>query len=253
MVNWIENKTYRKVTMKIKSFHPIHAAAKELMQELAFSPTFDTWKCAVILATLQDHWDTNRLSPKVFACIGDGHGFLSALIHRIIPDSRIYCIDLPKTLIFQVVTHQRADPVAKFSLLPAMAPSAVSFVLPQHVENIPDNIDCCINVASMQEMNPFSIESYFKFLRKRSTPSSRFYCVNREKKVLPDGEVCEFSNYPWHKKDRIFIDGPCEYYKHFISRITQPYGPRLLGVRIPFVNYFDGIHLHRLVNLHPSA
>ena len=71
MVNWIENKTYRKVTMKIKSFHPIHAAAKELMQELAFSPTFDTWKCAVILATLQDHWDTNRLSPKVFACIGD--------------------------------------------------------------------------------------------------------------------------------------------------------------------------------------
>ena len=53
----------------------------------------------------------------------------------------------------------------------------ITFVLPQDIERITDEIDCAINIASMQEMNEFSITSYFTFLRRRSTPRSRFYSV----------------------------------------------------------------------------
>ena len=102
--------------------------------------------------------------------------------------------------------------------------------------------------ASMQEMNEFSIASYFSFLRRRSSPSSRFYCANRLWKQLPGGEIASFNDYPWQEDDEIFFDGPCPYYTHFFARYTLANGPRVLG-RVPFINYCDGIHMHRLVRL----
>ena len=112
-------------------------------------------------------------------------------------------------------------------------------------------VDCAINIASMQEMNEFSIASYFMFLRRSTTPSSRFYCVNRLRKDLPGGEVTSFKDYPWQEDDEVFIDGPCPYYAHFFGHPMLPKGPRVLGVRVPFVNYFDGIMMHRLARLAP--
>jgi hypothetical protein len=214
--------------------------------------TFDVWKQSVALAVLVDHWTAFNLSPKTFALIGDGYGFLGALIRRHLPDARIYSIDLPKILVFQAYTHERAGSGASMSIMSTrQRPTSITFVQPQDADAISDEIDCAVNIASMQEMTDLSIAAYFKFLRQRSTPSSRFYCVNRLRKELPGGEVTTFKDYPWQEDDEVFINGPCPYYTHILAR-TMPKGPRVLGMRVPFVNHFDGATMHRLVRLAPG-
>jgi hypothetical protein len=76
-----------------------------------------------------------------------------------------------------------------------------------------------------------------------------FYCCNRKRKVLVGGEVLEFKDYPWHPKDLHLVDETCPWHKYYVSFTTRPSGPRLLDVRIPFVNYYDGPTLHRLTRL----
>jgi len=239
------------VTARLRSHASIWKKAKRLADDLTFDLTFDVWKQSVALSLLADHWAANNLSPRIFAVIGDGYGFLGALIRRHFPDSRIYSIDLPKILVFQARTHELADAGASMSIMSEKsAPAAITFVQPKDLETIPDQIDCAFNIASMQEMNDHSISSYFKFLRAHSTPSSRFYCVNRQHKELPGGEIRRFIDYPWQNDDEVFIDGICPYYTH-IAGHTESNGPRIFGVRVPFINHFDGPIMHRLVHLAP--
>jgi hypothetical protein len=127
----------------------------------------------------------------------------------------------------------------------------ITFVHPKDIELIPDGIDCAIALVSMQEMNAFSIASYFEFLRRRSTLRSRFYYVGRLRKELPGGEIVRFYDHPWREDDEVFIDGPCPYLTHFFDQYKYPNGPQLLGVRVPFINYWDGASWHRLVRLAP--
>lgn len=250
-VRVVERVSYRRVTMRLKNYSSVWRTSVALARDLSFALTFDVWKQAVALAVLMDHWEARNLSPRTFALIGDGYGFLGALIRRHIPEARIYCIDLPKMLVFQAYTHELADPAAKMSLLHRGESSGanVVFALPKDIETISDQIDCAVNIASMQEMKPTSIQAYFAFLRRRRGNGSRFYCVNRLCKELPGGEVADFYGYPWRQDDEVFIDEPCPYYSHFFSPSTLRNGPRFLGVRVPFVNYFDGVHMHRLVRL----
>ena len=199
--------------------------------------TFDTWKQTVALSYVLDHCHLNGLAPQTFAVIGDGPGFLSTLIRRQFPNSKIYCIDLPKILIFQAQAHMLSQPDVSMSILsaPHINTTDVTFVQPKDIQKLPETIDCAFNICSMQEMDSHSIEEYFKFLRERSVSTSRFYCVNRLSKKMPDGQIINFLSYPWHQEDLIFMDG----------------GPRAFGVRIPLVNYFDGPIHHRLVHLDP--
>lgn len=245
-----ERLTYWPVITRLRSHRSVWKTTRRLADDLSVDLTFDVWRQSVVLGVLADHWTAYDLSPRTFALIGDGHGFLGALIRRQFPQSRVYCIDLPKMLVFQARTHELAERSASMSMMStnSVRPTAITFVLPKDVEVISDQIDCAVSMASMQEMNDHSIASYFKFLRQRSTPSSRFYCVNRLRKELPGGEVTNFEDYPWQEDDEVFIDGPCPYYTHYVSR-TEPKGPRVLGVRVPFVNHFDGTIMHRLVHL----
>jgi len=238
----LERASYRSVTNSLQSYPRVWWTATRLARECAFGLTFDIWKSAVALSVLMDHWSAAQLSPTTVALIGDGYGFFGALMHRLLPGARLYCMDLPKILAFQVRTHETADPEAALSFLSARGAGKadITFVLPQEVERVEEDIDCAVNIASMQEMNPFTIAAYFAFLRRRSTSRSRFYCVNRLSKTLPGGEGVRFHAYPWCEDDEVFIDGPCPYYTHFLSFQT------------PWVNAFDGMHMHRLVRLAPE-
>lgn len=251
-----ERWSYRRVTARLHTFPTIWSLTKRLLRDLQGGPDFHALKSAYALATLADHWAASQLSPKVFALIGDGDGFFGALLRRYLAEIRIYCIDLPKILVFQAHTHGLADPRAAMSLFPAQHRTEkggeIIFVFPQDIERIPEAIDCAVNIASMQEMNAFTIASYFAFLRRRSTPRSRFYCVNRLRKELVGGEVAHFSRYPWRSDDEVFLDGPCPYYTHFFSSETSPNGPRVFGRRVPSVNHFDGPTVHRLARLAPE-
>ena len=254
ILHGLERLSYRSATAQLKPYTRIWGLARRLADDLSAHPNFYVLKSACALAVLVEHWDAHGISPRTFALIGDGYGFLGALIRRWLPDARLYCIDLPKTLVFQVRTHATADPGATTSLLSGSGPvreTEIVFVLPQAVEDITETIDCAINIASMGEMSDSSIRSYFTFLRRRSAAHSRFYCVNRLRKELPGGEVTDFHTYPWRSDDEIFIDGPCPYYRYFFSPSTRALGPRLFGVRVPYINYFDGVMMHRLVHLTP--
>lgn len=254
LLHTMDRWSYRLVTAPLQAYPRVWRVAKRLIRDLSAHPNYTLHKSACILSLLVDHWTTYGVPPKTVALIGDGQGILGALIRRYLPGVRLYCIDLPKILVFQVRTHQLADPQATMALLSEDVPvqtADVTFVLPQRIERVPDQIDCAINVVSMQEMTAYSIQAYFTFLRRRSTPSSRFYCVNRLRREMPGGEVSSFYDYPWHKHDQIFIDGPCPYYTHFIAPYTLPNGPRVCGARVPCINYFDGVIFHRLVRLAP--
>ena len=58
------------------------------------------------------------------------------------------------------------------------------------------------------------------------------------------------SKSPWGPDDEIFLDGLCPYFRHWFAPYTRPGGPSVLGVRVPFVNYW-GPTIHRLVRLAP--
>ena len=251
-VQSLERLTYWNVTSPLKSYPPVWRMARRLAADLKFDLTFDVWRQAVALSVLTDHWAAYGLSHQTFALIGDGYGFLGALIRRQFPESRVYSIDLPKILIFQARTHQLANPHDTL-LVGGKETGDVVMVQPDEVESIPVGIDCAVNIASMQEMTSASIESYFTFLRRRSTSRSRFYCVNRSHKALVGGEVTNFEKYPWQSDDEVFIDARCPYISHVLARRTSGNGPRVLGVRVPFVNYLGGTQMHRLVHLAPAA
>ena len=97
-------------------------------------------------------------------------------------------------------------------------------------------VDLFINIASMQEMDPVIVHSYFDYMRKSSSKKVYFYCCNREKKVLPDGTVSEFSAYPWGDA-RILLDELCPWYQRYPTSLP------------PFWKAFDGPTHHRMAQL----
>lgn len=271
LLHAVERLSYAKVTARLASHTRVRAAATRLSSDLSRGiprlASTKRWFWAArlsherifvtALAVLLDHFQQHSLMPRTFAVIGDGDGFFGTLVRRCLPGIRLYCIDLPKTLVFQARTHEKADPGARMSLFrpgPVRDAAAdVVLVLPMDVEAIDDRIDCAVNISSMQEMTQASIGGYFTFLRRRSTPASRFYCVNHLSKEMTGGEVARFHEYPWRADDEIFIDGPCPYFTHYLAPYTLSYGPRVLGVRVPFINYFGGVIMHRLARLAPAS
>lgn len=191
-------------------------SARALAAELQGDLTFPVFKAAAALAVLVDHFESHGLAPRTLAFIGCGSGFFGTLALRVIPDSRAYFIDFPKMLLFQARSIERALPGAAMRFRGSDSDPRVTatFVPSWEAESIDDRIDCAVNMASMQEMNVHSIGAHFDFLRRRSGPQSRFYCVNRECKKMLGGEVAAFSEYPWHPDDEIFIDTVCPYYTH---------------------------------------
>ena len=99
-------------------------------------------------------------------------------------------------------------------------------------------IDLVIKVASTQEMDPPIIQEYFNDLRELASKRKiYFYCCNREEKILPDGAVARFYDYPWLETDIIIVDELC------------PWHQELYNFGFPLYSLYDGPHLHRLTTL----
>ena len=252
VVRSLERISYRSVTKQLRNYPDILSKAKLLRKDLSCDLTYTVWAQVVAVSVLVDHFQEYNLFPNVFALIGDGYGFMGALLKRQFPNSRIYLIDLPKVLIFQAKIHQLSHS-GRMQILTGDEKldryTDIVLVPPQNAELILDNIDCAVNMASMAEMNQHSITAYFKFLRDHSSDGSRFYCLNRLEKELVGGETNRFYDYPWKTDDSLFIDENCPFSTHVMSMSNSGNGPKILGVRIPFINYLDGEMIHRLVHL----
>lgn len=198
--------------------------------------------------------DKRRLNVII---IGDGYGFLASLIKQIYPHSVILLVDLGKILLFQAYYCGRAHPNCSHYLVNTRQETNQNELNYDFIYCPAENLkminnlsfDLAINIASMQEMNRETIEFYFSYLRQHLVAKNLFYCCNREKKIMPGGEVSEFSKYPWSESDIHVVDDYCPWYTYYLSYGTAKNGPKLLNYRIPFINYFDGPIRHRLTTL----
>lgn len=231
----------------------LFARAWKLAKRIGHPFTFDMYRQVCTYALLKPYLKGNR-----FLIIGDGIGFLSAFIKESDPEAKITLVDLGKTLFFQVGTIQQAHGNASCSLAVEdrygtdVVELDTDFVFcpTESLCFIEKNVfDVAININSMQEMNVETVSMYFDFIRRQLSEEGLFYCSNRVEKVMPSGEVSRFADYPWQEQDEHLVDEMCPWSAFFFDRSTLPSGPTCLGMRIPFVSYYDGPTRHRLSRL----
>ena len=103
--------------------------------------------------------------------------------------------------------------------------------------------------AFVDLLERLSINLPYKDIKNLAYNDNLFYCYNRESIELRGGEKNEFFNYPWHSEDQHSIEEVVPWHNYFLGLKRTKRGPTLLGVRIPFVNFYDGKLIHRLSTL----
>jgi hypothetical protein len=189
---------------------------------------------------------TDPLSPltssgiRKVCVIGDGYGYLGALIKSFDPGVTVTSVNLGRGLLFDAFYTSRCFPHASLIAHGQRADASPDFIfLPaeDYAELRGLNQDLIFNIASMQEMNLTVVKNYMRYIRRSDGRRSLFYCCNRMEKTLPDGEKVRFDEYGWNSDDTVVFDESCPWYQSF------PHG--LLPKWLPF----DGEIQHRLVNL----
>ncbi len=210
--------------------------------------SFDCAKQVLALAKVYGYLeptdpDSPLTSAGVTNCcvIGDGYGYLGALLKSFDPNVTVTSVNLGRGLLFDAYYTCLRFPRASLALLGDGVSSKQDFLfLPAEdygaLKNMPQ--DLVFNIASMQEMNLVVVQNYLHYIRRRANQRVLFYCCNRIEKTLPDGEIVRFDDYGWDANDVIVFDELCPWYQSF------PHGliPRWLS--------FDGKIKHRLVDLH---
>jgi hypothetical protein len=193
-----------------------------------------------------------KMPVKNILIIGDGFGVLAALMSEQYPGANIFLIDLGVTLFFQSYYLSKKFPGKSHTLLEngvtVKEGSGFYYCPAEHVQHFPEvELDLAINIASMQEMNPEMIRTYFNLLRERKT--KLFYCCNRLEKILPDGTPARIFEFPWEAEDVFLVDEVCPWHKFFVGRIGGKSVKLLDFIPIPLLRKYDGVHWHRLALL----
>jgi len=232
--------------------YKLKSSADRICRKMELDPTFDVFRQVCSLHLLNSYITSTNITGKlVIIIIGDGYGVLSALLKERYPDATIVLADLGKTLLVQALHLQRAYPQMSHELIGAVDESTETDFLYCPADEITKletlSFNIAVNIASMQEMNAHTIEAYFDLLRKSMQKNNIFYCCNRQSKTLVDGEKSELRHYPWSPDDKVLLDEECPWQKYFVSRDKSKNGPTLLNRRLPFINYYDGKTIHRIV------
>ena len=202
------------------------------------------------MSLLANHIGLNN-SPNRILIIGDGHGILSALLHMQYPKAQIFLVDLGAVLLFQSHYLNAVFPSAHQLLVreneDSIEGATFIFCPAGHLDILCNEFDLAINVASMQEMTPTVIESYFRFLRKSKT--KLFYCCNRLEKILVGGEVTRFMDYPWMLTDNHVVDELTPWHQWFFAPSFTANNIKFWGMPISFLKKYDGPHWHRLTKM----
>ncbi|TSA04189.1 MAG: putative sugar O-methyltransferase [Nitrospiraceae bacterium] len=219
--------------------------------------SYDLFRQVVALATINRHFRPRGDEKFNILVIGDGFGFLAALIKSVYPSASVLLADIGRTLFFQCLYLQVLHPQCSHVVMgsdggnrPGLPDVDFLYCQTEHLETIEDcRLHLVINVCSMQEMTTTAIARHFRYIRKHAEAGAMFYCCNRESKVLPGGEKVEFEAYPWLPTDRHLIDGYPLVYRFWFSSRVNGNGPKLCGVTVPFVDGPDGPVRHRLTVL----
>ena len=226
--------------------------AKRFVNSMGLYFSQDAFRQACTRFFLTKEISKTGIEIKNILIIGDGFGVLAALMSEQYPDANIFLIDLGVTLFFQAYYLGKKFPNKQHTLLSPkdqVKPGSGFYFCPaERLENFPmQQIDIAINIASMQEMNPDMISTYFSMLRERKT--KLFYCCNRLEKILPDGTPARIFEFPWKKEDVFLVDEECPWHEFFVGRIGGTNVKFLNLIPIPFLRKYDGVHWHRLAKL----
>jgi len=238
---------FRRLGGPLARFDDADRAAAQIVRLQDRTYDLDALRQALTAALLLEKVP-ERLSPgATVAVIGDGFGMLGALLLTLAPGVRIVSVNLSRTLLVDLVFLARALPGLKFAL--ATDAASLAMLLSDHNVRLialraedaqllaACPLDLAANVVSMQEMDPPVIAGYFKALRQGAGPPVAFYCCNRLEKMLPDGTVVRFQDYPWAGRDEILVDEPC------------PWSQFLYRGRLPVYGRDGGPIWHRLALL----
>ena len=145
--------------------------------------------------------------------IGSGTGNLASLFYYHFK-TKLFLVDLPKTLLFSYSYLSQTFPDAKI-LLPNEVESGnfelseydIVMMTPEQTSIIPDGIvDLTVNIGSMQEMTKESIDSYFDMMDRITKSKGYFFTSNRVEKIM-SGNPIRFSEYPCRDHTRtIFFE-----------------------------------------------
>jgi hypothetical protein len=183
------------------------------------------------------------LGVKDIAVIGDGYGYMGALLARLDKGVTITSINLGSGLFFDVYYTVMSMPKEKVKLLDGGAEVTIGsdrlrFLEAEHysmLSIIP--VDLYINIASMQEMELSVVNSYMQYMRNGHGGKAYFYCCNRVEKELPDGQCIKLAEYGWSEDDEVLLDELCPWYQKYPKSMPPGWYP------------FDGPIQHRLVKL----
>lgn len=198
--------------------------------------SFDCVKQILAVDLLRRHGVLRDVKTAVV--VGDGYGYMTALLGAVLPEARIVCVNLGNILFFDAYYVGQAFPNEEYGLN-AITGNGHRFIFleAEHYEALRDlPVDVFINIASMQEMDMGVIRNYFRVMRS-GKGVGYFYCCNRVEKTLPDGSVIRFDAYPWDKGDQVLVDELCPWYQR--RPVLKP----------PFWRPFGGPIQHRLVQL----
>jgi len=201
VLSWWERRSYRQLSRSLTHYPRLWIAGRRLARDLGWRDTdWEVWKQVMVASTLMQFWDTHGY-PSTTLMIGDGYGFLTALLRRSRHPGTMWSIDLPEVAALQRETFAKAHVI-------------VTVLTPDQTDQLPAVIDCAVNIASMQEMSEENVAFYFDLLRAKSRGGSHFYCSNRFVKNLGATGIRRFHDYPWSPQDHIYFDGPCPYSTH---------------------------------------
>lgn len=238
--HWLLQTPYRKHGRTFPQFSKCLKIAKSIAARQGRQFDVDILRHALTASLL-----LARLPDKAFAgpiaVIGDGFGTLSSILLEVLPQSQIVVVNLTKTLLVDSVYIKKASPRIEQALItvPGERPSARILLVRADDSAVLSSLPLtlAVNVASMQEMNPPVIASYFTQLRASPSGETWFYCCNREEKRLPDGTIVRFDEFPWESADQLLLDELCPWHQYFY----RPFPP--------FYISYDGPVRHRLARL----
>jgi hypothetical protein len=241
-----------------QKFTSIRGVAEKITARQGRANDLDVLRQVLTLSFLHQQIPDTLTSKATCNVIGDGFASMTTLLLASGSVGRIILVNLTKTLLVDLwylklwlgdeqfesqvdmvtdaegLTLALAKPFADTTTIGRV----IAIQASDHALLRECPVDLVLNIVSMQEMYPSVIAAYFDDLR--SAASQRhviFYCCNREEKVLPDGVVTKFSEYPWSASDQILVDELCPWHQQYYAFSIPPYRP------------YDGPIRHRLVVL----
>ena len=207
-------------------------ADKEISKRLGVLRSNDSFRMCKTIDYLANYINLEEI--KKVCVIGDGFGRLGILLKFLYPHLSIVQVNLSKTLTYDIASTLRTFPDITYAINKVDSKSNDFTFIDSTHKNLISNCDFYINIASMQEMNYDEIYEYFRLINSSNT---FFYCCNRFEKMLPDGNVIKFDNYPWGDNFEVIDENICSW--HLWQPVNKP----------PFYKKFDGPTKHKLVKV----